>query len=167
MKMFTIFCVHAWETNTHARVTMRSVHIQVMFKVISFSIFNMHELVETCMVARVIVFEIPRLTCTVKRALFPEQMNSSFDNLSRYQWIISKFQSKLHVLETDDVKQRLCRFLFRENLLGIVFIDFVFSFASSVSGTQNKWANSHHSHPRHPFRTWIYCECNEQNGLTL
>ena len=103
---------------------MRSVHIQVMFKVISFSIFNMHELVETCMVARVIVFEIPRLTCTVKRTLFREQMNNSFDNLSRYQWIISKFQSKLHVLETDDVKQRLCRFLFRENLLGIVLYCF-------------------------------------------
>ena len=99
--------------------SVRSVHIQVMFKVISFSIFNMHELVETCMVARVIVFEIPRLTCTVKRTL------------SLSKWIIwqfvqmsmdSKFQSKLHVLETDDVKQRLCRFLFRENVLGIVFL---------------------------------------------
>lgn len=60
----------------HARVTVRSVHIQVMFKVISFSIFNMHELVETCMVARVISFWNSQTDMYSQTYTFPEQMNN-------------------------------------------------------------------------------------------
>ena len=48
MKVFAFICVDEWETNTHARVEfVWNVHIQVMLKLISFSILNMHELVET------------------------------------------------------------------------------------------------------------------------
>ena len=46
--------------------------------------------------------------------------------------------------------------LFRENLLVIVSWFLFFCFTSSVSGKQNKWPNSHHSHPLHPFITWIF-----------
>ena len=83
-----------------------------MLKVVSFSILNMHELVETWL-PETYFLKFPDLQSNVH---FPDQMN---DNLSRYLWFY-KFQSKLRVLNTDDVKKRLLYFLFRENLLGIV-----------------------------------------------
>ena len=58
--------------------------LQVMLKVISFSILNMHEV---------------------------DQMNSQFVQI----FMESKFQSKLRVLDKDDVKQRLLCFLLRGN----------------------------------------------------
>ena len=61
-----------------------------MLKVISFSILNMHELVD--------------------------QMNWQFVQIL----MNSKFQSKLRVLDKEDVRERLLCFLFRENLLSIV-----------------------------------------------
>ena len=46
MKVFVLICVHARETNTHARVNLSDMStyktIQVMLKVISFSSLNMH-----------------------------------------------------------------------------------------------------------------------------
>ena len=48
----------------------------------------------------------------------------------------------------------------------VLFHGFLFfCFMSSVSGTQNKCPNSHHSHPLHLFNTCIYRECKVQNGL--
>ena len=52
---------------------------------------------------------------------------------------------------------KICLVLFH----GFLF----FCFMSSVSGTQNKCPNSHHSHPLHLFNTCIYRECKVQNGL--
>ena len=42
-----------------------------------------------------------------------------------------------------------------------------FVFMPSVSGTQGKCPNSHHSHPLHLFITRIYRECKVQNWLIL
>ena len=77
----------------------------------------------------------------------------------------SKFQSKLHVLDTDDVKQKTSLFSIQGTSAWYVFMVFLFfCFMSSVSGTQNNCPNSHHSHPVHLFNTWIYRECTVQNG---
>ena len=95
-----------------------NIHIQVMLKMTSFSIFNMYELVRTCMAARGIDFKIPRLTGILwigsqldqrtvhqltdrQMHTFPDQMNWQFVQILMY----SKFHSKLRVLDTDDVKQ--------------------------------------------------------------
>ena len=99
------------------------------------------------------------------------QMNGTFPDQMNWQFVLmlmnSKFQSKLRVLDKDDVRERLLCFLFRENLLSIVSWFLFFCFMSSVSRTQNKCPNSHHSHPLHLFNTCIYRECKVQNGLIL
>ena len=93
---------------------------------------------------------------------FPDQMNWQFVQI----FMDSKFQSKLRVLDTDDIKQKTS---VQGKSAGCCFMVFSFSlmFYVSVSGTQNKFPNFHHSHPLHPFFTWIYCECKVQNGLFL
>ena len=92
---------------------------------------------------------------------FPDQMNWQFVQIL----IHFKFQSKLRVLDTDDVKQKTSFFSVRDNLLAMFSWFFVFLFyVSSVSVTQNKCPNSHHSHPVHLFNTWISRECKLQNG---
>ena len=118
-----------------------NVHIQVMLKMTSFSIFNMYELVRTCMAARGIDFKIPRLTGILwigsqldqrtvhqltdrQMHTFPDQMNWQFVQILMY----SKFHSKFLVLDTDDVKQKTSLFCIVSRLL-------FFCFTSSVSGT--------------------------------
>ena len=112
------------------------------------------------MVARWIVFEIPRLTfkCTHSLAKW-------IDNLSRYWWIPNCILNFVYWTQMTSSKRLVC-FLFRENLLGFVS-RLLFCFTSSVSSTQNKCPKCHHNHPRHPFFRWIYRECKAQNGLIL
>ena len=131
-----------------------NVQIQVMLKVISFSILNMHELVEKR-------HSFVNSQTDSQMNTFPDQLNWQFVQIL----MNSKFQSKLRVLDKEDARERLLCFLFRENLLRIVSWFFFLCFMSSVSGTQNKCPNSHHSHPLHLFNTCIYRECKVQNGL--
>lgn len=95
MKVFTVICVHARETNTMQEwiCSVWNVHIQIMLKVISFSILNMHELVETT-------------GCHSQMHTFPDQMNWHFVQIL----MDSKFQSKFHALDTDDVAQKTSLF---------------------------------------------------------
>ena len=92
MKVFTVICVHARETNTIQEwiCSVWNVHIQIILKVISFSILNMHELVETT-------------GCHSQMHTFPDQMNWHFVQIL----MDSKFQSTVHALDTDDVAQIL------------------------------------------------------------
>ena len=92
---------------------------------------------------------------------FPDQMNWQFVQIL----MDSKFQSKLRVLDTDDVKQKTSLFSVQGKSAWYVFVFLFLCFMSSVSGTQNKCLNSHHSHPVHLFNTWIwiYRECKVQN----
>ena len=91
---------------------------------------------------------------------FPDQMNWQFVQIL----MDSKFQSKLRVLDTDDVKQKTSLFSVQGKSAWYVFMVFC-SFVYVIwPGTQNKCPNSHHSHPVHLFNTWIYPECKVQNG---
>ena len=136
-----------------------NVHIQVMLKVISISILDQHAWACWDMVARGIVFLNSQTGSQMYT--FPDQMNWQFVQIL----IHFKFQSKLRVLDTDDVKQKTSFFSVRDNLLAMFSWFFVFLFyVSSVSVTQNKCPNSHHSHPVHLFNTWISRECKLQNG---
>ena len=79
-----------------------NVHKQVMLKVISFSVLNIHELVETWLPeARFLNSQTDSQIYT-----FPDQMIQQFVQIL----IDSKFQSKLRVLDTDDVKQKTSLF---------------------------------------------------------
>ena len=81
---------------------------------------------------------------------FPDQMNSQFVQILIY----SKFQSKLRVLDTDDVKQKSSLFSVQGKSAWFASWFFVLLFyMSSVSVAQNKCPNSHHSHPVHLFNT--------------
>ena len=133
-----------------------NVHIQVMLKVISFSVLNIHELVETWLPeARFLNSQTDSQIYT-----FPDQMIQQFVQIL----IDSKFQSKLRVLDTDDVKQKTSLFSVQGKSAWYVFMIFC-SFVYVIwPGTQNKCPNSHHSHPVHLFNPWIYRECKVQNG---
>ena len=93
---------------------------------------------------------------------FLDQMNWQFDQVL----MDSKFQSKLRVLDTDDVKQKTSLFFVQGKSAWYQWF-FFFCFMSSESGTQNKCSKSHHSYPLHPIITWIYGECKVQDGLIL
>ena len=91
----------------------------------------------------------------------PDEMNWQFVQIL----MDSKFQSKLRVLDTDDVKQKAFLFSVQGKSPWYCFKVFVLLFyMSSVSVTQNKCPNSHHSHPVHLFNKWISHECEVQNG---
>ena len=89
-----------------------NVHIQVMLRVISFSIQNMHELVQTW---------LPE----AKFLKFPDwQSNLHFpwpNELTIWPGIngFQIDQSKLRVPDADDAKQKISLFFVQENLLGI------------------------------------------------
>ena len=153
MKVFTVICVHARETNTMQEwiCSVWNVHIQIMLKVISFSILNMHELVETT-------------GCHSQMHTFPDQMNWHFVQIL----MDSKFQSKFHALDTDDVAQKTSLFSVQGKICLVLFhgcCSFVLRHLSPLHKIQCKCLHSHHNHPRHPFITWIYRECKVHNGL--
>ena len=78
---------------------------------------------------------------------FSDQMNWQFVQIL----MDSKFHSKLCVLDTNDVKQKTSLFSVQGKSAWYCFKDLVILFYSSVSGTQNKYLNSHHNHPLHQF----------------
>ena len=81
---------------------------------------------------------------------FPDQMNWQFVQIL----MDSQFQSKLRVLDTDDVKQKDFFVFCSGKICWVCFHGYLFfCFMSSVSGTQNKCPNSHHSHTVHLFNT--------------
>ena len=79
-----------------------NVHIQVMLKLISFSILNMHELVETWLPEEYFW----NSQTDNQMYTFSDQMNWQFVQIL----MDSKFHSKLRVLDTDDVKQKTSLF---------------------------------------------------------
>ena len=81
-----------------------NVHIQVMLKVIIISILDQHAWACWDMVARGIVFLNSQTGSQMYT--FPDQMNWQFVQIL----MDSKFQSKLRVLDTDDVKQKTSLF---------------------------------------------------------
>ena len=81
-----------------------NVHIKVMLKVISISILDQHAWACWDMVARGIVFLNSQTGSQMYT--FPDQMNWQFVQIL----MDSKFQSKLRVLDTDDVKQKTSLF---------------------------------------------------------
>ena len=93
------------------------------------------------MVARAIVFEIPRMTvkCTLS-------VTKWIDNLSS-------------VLDTDGVKQKTSLIFVQGKSAWYCFMVFSFVFV--------KCQDSHHSHPLHPLITWIYCECKFAEWIDL
>ena len=153
MKVFTVICVHAWETNTHARVNLFEMSMYKSGWRWSVSQFS------TCM-------SLLRHGCQrnsfwnsqtdSQMYTFPDQFKW-IDNLSRYQWIPNSSQNFVY----SEHRWRKAKdfFVFCSGLF--------FCFTSSASGTQNKCPNSHHNHPCHPFNTWIYRECKVQNVLIL
>ena len=134
-----------------------NVHIQVMLKVyFSISILNIHELVETWL-PEAKFFKFPDWQSNVH---WPKELTICPD--------INGFQIPV---KTSCTGHRWCKakdlFVFCSGKICLVcFYGFLFfCFMSSVSGTQNKCLNSHHSHPVHLFNTWIwiYRECKVQN----
>ena len=79
-----------------------NVHIQVMLKLISFSILNMHELVETWLPEEYFW----NSQTDNQMYTFSDQMNWQFVQIL----MDSKFHSKLCVLDTNDVKQKTSLF---------------------------------------------------------
>ena len=77
MKVFTVICVHAWETNTHARVNLYAMSTYKLCWSWSVSQFStgMTLLRHGC--ERNSFFEIPRLTVKLMYT-FPDQMNGQF-----------------------------------------------------------------------------------------
>ena len=128
-----------------------NVHIQVMLKVVSFSVINVHGLNETQL--------------REKHSFLNSQTYSlmyTFIDQMNWQFVQTLMDSKFQVRQNTSL-------FFVQGKSGLVlFHGFLFfCFMSSVSGTQNKCPNSHHSHPLHPFITWIWRECKVQNGLIL
>ena len=111
------------------------------------------------MVARGIVFKFPDWQSNVYFP-WPNELTVCPD--------INVFQIPV---KTSCTGHRWCKtkdfFVFCSGKICLVcFLEFLFfCFMSSVSGTQNKCPNSHHSHPVHQFNRWIYRECKVQNGL--
>ena len=159
MKVFTFISVHAWETNTYARVNLLEMSTYKScwrWPVSQFSIWN-----------RGIDFKIPRLTGsqlwtgspldqrTVHRLTdrqmytFPDQRNWQFVQILMY----SKFHSKLRVLDTDDVKQKTSLFSVQGKSAWYCFKAVVLLFYVICV--------------RYPSITWIDRECKAQNGLIL
>ena len=89
---------------------------------------------------------------------FPDQMNWQFVQIL----MDSKFQSKLRVLDTDDVKQKTSLFSVQGKSAWYVFM--VCSFVLYVICACYTCPNSHHSQPVHLVNTWISRECKVQNG---
>ena len=145
MKVFAFICVYEWETNTHARVKfVWNVHIQVMLKLISFSILNMHELVETW---------FSKFQDWQSNVYFPWPNELTIcPDIDGIQIPLKASCTGHRLRKAKQLSKRLLCFLFRENLLGIVSRLLFFCFTSSVSSTQNKCPYSHHNHPRHPFK---------------
>ena len=81
---------------------------------------------------------------------FPDQMNWQFVQIL----MDSKLQSKLRVLDTDDVKQKTSLFSVQGKSGLYVFMVFWFFVLYVI-----KCPHSHHSHPVHLFNTWISREC--------
>ena len=91
-----------------------------MLKVISFSVLNIHELVETWLPeARFLNSQTDSQIYT-----FPDQMIQQFVQIL----IDSKFQSKLRVLDTDDVKQKTSLFSVQGKYAWYCFMVFVLLF---------------------------------------
>ena len=113
-----------------------NVHIQVMLKVISFSILNVHELVETTGLPQSKVhFPWPN------ELTFCPDINGS------------KFQSTFHALDTDDVTQKTSLFSVQGQSAWYCFMVVVLLFLrhlTPVHRIQCKCLHSHHNHPRHP-----------------
>ena len=111
-----------------------NVHIQVMLRVISFSIQNVHELVQTW---------LPE----AKFLKFPDwQSNVHFpwpNELTIWPGIngFQIAQSKLRVPDTDDAKQKISLFFVQGKSAWYQWFLFFF-FTSSVSGTQNKFLSN-------------------------
>ena len=93
---------------------------------------------------------------------FPDQMNWQFVQIL----MDSKFQSKLRVLDTHDVKEKTCLFSVQGKCAWYCFM-VLCSFVSCHLCPVHKITtnNSHHNHPLHLFITWIYHKV--QNGLIL
>ena len=156
MKVFIVICVHAAEeTNTHARVNLYEMSTNKScwrWSVFQFS---------TCM-------SLLRHGCQRHSFLnsqtgsqmytFPDQMNWQFVQIL----MDSKFQSKLRVLDTDDVKQKTSLFSVQGKSAWYVFM--VCSFVLYVICACYTCPNSHHSQPVHLVNTWISRECKVQNG---
>ena len=146
MKMFIFICVHAWETNTLARV-------------------KLYEMSRSCWRWSVSQFS----TCTSlsrhgwqshsfwnsqddsQMYTFCDQMNWQFVQCTGQRWHKTKDFF-------DFCSGKICLVLFH----GLFLL-----FSSSVFGTRIKCQGYHYSHPLHPLITWIYCECKLQNGLIL
>ena len=90
-----------------------NVHIQVMLKVISFSILNMDEqlLRHGCQRHSFWNSQVDSQMCT-----FPDQMNWQFVQIRA-----SKLRSKLRVLDTDDVKQKTSLFSVHGKIYLVLF----------------------------------------------
>ena len=135
-----------------------NVHIQVMLKLISFSILNMHELVETW---------FSKFQDRQSNVYFPWPNELTIcPDIDGFQIPLKASCTGHRLSKAKQLSKRLLCFLFRENLLGIVSRLLFFCFTSSRLCTVHK-INAHHNHPRHPFITWIYRECKAQNGLIL
>ena len=93
MKVFTFICVHAWETNTHARVNLYEMSTYKSCWSWSVSQFS------TCM--SLLRHGFRNSKTDSQMYTFPDQMNWQFVQIL----MDSKFHSKLRVLDTDYVKQ--------------------------------------------------------------
>ena len=142
MKVFMVLRIHAWETNTHARVNLYEVSIYKSCWRWSVSQFS------TCM--RLLRHGCQRHSFGNSQAdgqmyihvHFPWPHWSELMNWQFVQIMASKFRSKLCVLETDDVKQKTSLFsgFFREKSACYCFLVFVVLFYI-VCVRINEWRN--------------------------
>ena len=147
MKVFTFICVHAWETNTYARVNL--------YEMSTYKSCWSVDQACACwdMVARGIVLKFPDWQSNVHFP-WPNELTICPD-INGFQIPLKTSCTGHRLRKAKQLSKRLLCFLFRENLLGIVSRLLFFCFTSSVSGALNKCPNSHHNHSRHPFITWM------------
>ena len=156
MKVFTVICVHAWETNTHARVNlfeMSTYKSGWRWSVSQFST-GMGLLRHGCQRN-----SFWNSQTNSQMYTFPDQM---IDNLSRYQWIPNSTQNLVYSGHRWRKAKDFFVFCSRKICLVLFHCSLVSRHLCLVHKIN---AQTHHNHPRHLFITWIYRECKVQNGL--
>ena len=137
MKVFMVLRIHAWETNTHARVNLYEVSVYKSCWRWSVSQFS------TCM--RLLRHGCQRHSFGNSQAdgqmyihvHFPWPHWSELMNWQFVQIMASKFRSKLCVLETDDVKQKTSLFSVQGKICLLLFLGFCRFVLHSLR--ENKW----------------------------
>ena len=161
MKVFTVICVHARETNAHARVNL--CEMSTYMSCWSWSVSQLST-----------YMTLLRHGCQ-RNSFWNSQTDSqmyTFPDQMNWQFVQILVDSKIP-LKTSCTGHRWRKakdfFVFCWGKIRLVLFQGICSFVLHCLCPVHKIKspNSHHNHPRHQFISWIYCECKARNGLIL